>query len=255
MSRESTKIMGTRIDKVNKKEVVDIINKFLQTKQHHLVTPNAEFILQARQNKKFQQILNSADLSVVDGSGPMIASWFTKTKLAEIIPGSDLVIEILKIAATRKLRVALVNWEDSLSRPEEIISSVRKKFGQFAFAVFTVKREQLNENGRLFNDLSEFRPQILFTGLGSPQQDLWIESNLKKLPTVSLALGIGGSFDFISGKRQRAPRWLRRCGLEWLFRLFSRPRGGQYHHRGRVRKIFRSVIVFPLVFIFTFNRG
>jgi N-acetylglucosaminyldiphosphoundecaprenol N-acetyl-beta-D-mannosaminyltransferase len=255
MTRKRAKIMGTMIDQVDRSQALEIINRFLQEKQRRVVTPNAEFILQARHDKKFQQILNKADLAVVDGSGPVIASWFTGTKLKEIIPGSDLVVEILKIAAARKLRVALVNWEDSLSRSKEIIRGVKNHFGNFEFTVLTTTREQINQPEKLLAELVDFRPQILFVGLGSPMQDLWIEANLKKLPIVSLAMGIGGSFDFISGQRKRAPRWLRRGGLEWLYRLFARPRGGQYHHGGRIRKIFRSVIIFPLIFVFTLNRG
>jgi len=78
---------------------------------------------------------------------------------------------------------------------------------------------------------------LLFVAYGAPQQDLWIAKNLAKMPSVKIAMGVGGAFDFIAGKKRRAPPWMQHLGIEWLWRLILEPR--------RMRRIWRAVIVFP----------
>ena len=78
---------------------------------------------------------------------------------------------------------------------------------------------------------------LLFVAYGAPQQDLWIAKNLAKMPSVKIAIGVGGAFDCIAGKKRRAPRWMQHLGIEWLWRLILEPR--------RMRRIWRAVIVFP----------
>ncbi|MFC1721949.1 WecB/TagA/CpsF family glycosyltransferase [Patescibacteria group bacterium] len=254
MTRQRTTIMGTQIDRITKPEALGRIESFLSSGRHHVVTPNAEFILQARRNKKFQQVLNDADLAVLDGSGPLIASWFTPIKLKQIIPGSDLAKEVLRMADQRHLKVLLLNSASSLSSTVEIEAAVRRDFPELEIKVLALTPSEYDSQATR-DEIGEFAPQILFVGFGSPGQDLWLAENLDRLPSVHLAMGIGGSFDFLSGKRRRAPRWIRRAGLEWLHRLFSRPRGGKYYFGRRLKKIVRSVVWFPIVFVFTFNQG
>lgn len=254
MERRKTTIMGTQIDAVTRAEALSRIENFLQTGHSHVVTPNAEFILQARKNKEFQKVLNNADLAVLDGSGPKIASWFTAVELPEIIPGSDLVKSIMKIAGEKQAQVMLLNPASSLSGSTEIERSVSDKFPGVEFQALSLAPDEYSSKVTR-EKIKKFSPEVLFVGFGSPQQDLWISENLKRFSGVRLAMGIGGSFDFISGKRGRAPRWMRKCGLEWLHRLFSKPKSGNYYFTRRVKKIFRSVIWFPIVFVFTLNKG
>ncbi|MBU1992726.1 WecB/TagA/CpsF family glycosyltransferase, partial [Patescibacteria group bacterium] len=79
--------------------------------------------------------------------------------------------------------------------------------------------------------------EVLFVAYGAPAQEMWISRNLKFLKTVRLAVGVGGAFDFLSGKVKRAPGWMRKIGLEWLYRLIKEPR--------RIRRIINAVIKFP----------
>ena len=82
---------------------------------------------------------------------------------------------------------------------------------------------------------------MLFVAYGFPKQEFWIHRNLKNMPQVKLAMGIGGSFDFIAGKRKRVPRIFGVLGLEWLFRLFQEPK--------RFRRIWNATVQFPIAFI------
>ena len=84
--------------------------------------------------------------------------------------------------------------------------------------------------------INSSQPTLLFVAFGAPAQDFWIARNLSKLSTVKIAMGIGGAFDFIVGKQKRAPRFMRRIGLEWLWRLILQP--------SRIRRIWRAVVIF-----------
>ena len=88
----------------------------------------------------------------------------------------------------------------------------------------------------LLKKINEKNPDIIFVALGGLKQEKWIDVNLKNLPSVKLAMGIGGAFDFISGKIKRAPLVMRKLGLEWLFRLFLEPR--------RIKRIFNATVRF-----------
>lgn len=89
----------------------------------------------------------------------------------------------------------------------------------------------------IIEKINAFSPTLLFVAFGAPAQELWIARNLPKLNTVKVAMGVGGAFDFISGKRKRAPKWMQKMGCEWLWRLVLEPR--------RFKRIWNAVIVFP----------
>jgi len=93
-----------------------------------------------------------------------------------------------------------------------------------------------NENNKLIQRINKASPDLLFVAFGAPKQEIWIYNNLKKLPTVKFAMGVGGSFDFISGRIARAPLVLQKCGLEWLWRLSVQP--------SRIRRIYNATIKF-----------
>ncbi len=254
MKRWRTQILGSLIDAVTKEEAVSILDYFLTAGQHHVVTPNPEFVLEARKNHAFRQIINQADLAIPDGFGLVIASRFTKIKIERHVSGSDLVGYLLEQAGRKGLGVAVINYSDSLSSAGEIEKMLPRRFPGLRIKAFEIEH-QAGESFSLLGSLRSFQPAILLTALGSPSQDIWINQHLKLLPSVRLAMGIGGSLDFLTGKRRRGPRWMRRSGLEWLYRMFNRPSGGKYYFGRRLKKIFRSVVVFPLVFVFTANKN
>jgi len=96
--------------------------------------------------------------------------------------------------------------------------------------------ESAELNNKLIQKINNARPDILFVAFGAPKQEVWIYENLKKMPTVKLAIGVGGSFDFISGKTRRAPLIFQKLGLEWLWRLILEPR--------RIKRIYNATVKF-----------
>jgi len=94
------------------------------------------------------------------------------------------------------------------------------------------------EENEIIDKINKEKPQILFVALNHPRAQKWIDENLEKMPSVKLAIGVGGAFDYISGKIKRAPRCWRSLGLEWLYRLLRQPK--------RLKRIFTATVVFPI---------
>ncbi len=241
-------ILGINISILNKKEVLKKIGRFLEDgKQHQIVTPNPEFLLSAEKDEEFFYILNNADLAVPDGIGLKFAAWAMGKNIRKIT-GADLVKDILKIAREKSLKVAVVNRNEGLSATEDIERILNKNYPGLKFIVKNIERETVSST-ELSSEASElssmrsmrdFQPDILFCALGAPHQEKFIYHNLKNLPSVKLAIGVGGAFDFLTGKIKRAPEFMRSLGLEWLWRLFKQP--------WRRRRIYNAVIVFPILF-------
>lgn len=234
-------ILGIDIAVLKKREIYENINKILDSqKQHYITTPNPEIILAAQKDPEYAQILNNSDLSIPDGIGLKFAAWnffINITRLA----GSDLTKKILKIAEKKELKIGIVNFIGGLSKDEDIRKALSKNYPKLKF---TIDHIQKNEKLQECKNILHFEPDILFVTLGAPYQEKFITHNLNNIPSVKLAMGVGGSFDFLTKKAIRAPKIMRIIGIEWMWRLVAQP--GRIE---RSKRIFNAVIVFPVKFI------
>jgi len=186
-------------------------------------TPNVDHVVQAETNAAFRDAYARADLSLADGQPILWASRLLGAALPEKISGADLVEPLLVRAARRGWRVFLVGGMPGSAK------AVAKRFA-------TAHGVQIAgvEDGRvdlargpadeaLVARIARARPDLLLVALGAPKQELWIAAHRERLaPAVSL--GVGAALDFLAGAMPRAPRWMQRTGLEWLYRLAREPR-------------------------------
>jgi N-acetylglucosaminyldiphosphoundecaprenol N-acetyl-beta-D-mannosaminyltransferase len=245
------KLLGVRIDNLAKKEILEKIEFFLSEDAfHQLATVNPEFILTAQQDEAFKGLLNQCSLNVADGIGLKYAFLRFGKILKTRFAGVDLLGEILKIADERKFSVFLAISKDGLSSYDEIKAVLEKKYPSLKIGGGDIKlshqssvisHQKREEDDRL--PITDY--DILFCNFGSPQQERFIYS--QKDAKIRLAMGVGGSFDFLTGKIARAPIWMRKIGLEWLWRLMQQP-------VARARRIFKAVIVFPIKILFSKNQ-
>ncbi|MFA5131085.1 MAG: WecB/TagA/CpsF family glycosyltransferase [Patescibacteria group bacterium] len=234
-------ILGINLSELSPSEVLKKIADFLNDSgQHFIVTPNPEIILAAHQDGELFYILNRADLSLADGVGLKIAAALFGEKVPRVT-GADITLEVLKMAAKNKNRVLILNWENSLSQPADITAALARKYPSLIFMIKNVSRAKFLEPA-LITEINNFAPAIFFNTLGFPYQEKLMYHNISKLPSVKVALGIGGSFDFITNKTKRAPQLLRRLGIEWLWRLFDARR--QKNPSARLKRIYRATFVF-----------
>ncbi|MDO8668129.1 MAG: WecB/TagA/CpsF family glycosyltransferase [bacterium] len=239
---EKINILGVNVTNIAPDEALYKIKQYLYDwKQHTVVTPNPEIILEATEkDEELHYILNHADLALADGVALKFASWLYGKNI-ERTAGADLVINILELARAEKKKVAIFNWQDGLSSGAEIKQALADKFPGLEIFVQDIERSGVYD----FTEANHFAPEIIFCALGFPYQEKFIYYNLAKIPTARIGMSVGGSFDFLTGQAKRAPRLLRKIGLEWLWRLAMQPK--------RTKRIYRATVVFTwrfLVFYF-----
>ena len=235
-------ILDVQIDSITLTEVLQKIQEFLKSRhQHFIVTPNPEFIVAAQTDAEFKKILNYADIAVPDGAGIMLAAWLAGSPLKARITGNDLVWKLAKLSEQKNCTLYFLGGQNDVAKiaVQEIkkIHPDCKIAGAESGGVIDPK----NPNPALMARINRAKPDILLIALGQIKQEKFIYYNLDKLPSVKIAVGVGGVFDYISGTVPRAPKWLRQIGLEWLYRLISQP--------ARWRRIYNAVIVFPWIVI------
>jgi len=228
-------ILGINLSDLKRNELLKSLDFFLNDSQSHfLVTPNPEIILRANKDEEYFYILNSADIAVADGFGLVLAG-ILRGQLIPRITGSDLSPWLLSLAERQQFKTLIINWQDGLSTTADISQTLKDRWPKLNFKVLDIAKKEtltVEEN----NQINLFEPKLLFTTLGAPLQEKLIWHELKNWPSVRLALAVGGSFDFLTGKMKRAPKIFRQLGLEWLWRLISQPK--------RFKRIWRATIVF-----------
>lgn len=236
------KILGIKIDNFSLQEVLEKINSFLQSKdKHYIVTPNPEFLVAAKKDKAFAQILNYADISIADGIGLIYAAKFLGQRLQRIT-GADLVGFLSELAEQKNYPIFLLGGRADTA--EKTAKVLRDTFESIQI-VGTDNGGEISPDGKISSNptlvekINNAKPKILLVALGQAKQEKWIFHHLDQLKTVKVAIGVGGAFDYIAGNIKRAPELIRNLGLEWLYRLTQEP--------WRWQRIFNAVIIFPLL--------
>lgn len=244
-------ILKINIDKVNLSEAKQKVRDFLtQPGQFKIFTPNPEMAVKAQKDEYFRTVLNAGDLNICDGMG---LSWATKV---DRLPGVDFMLEICGIAEENGKSVYLTG-SGSESVVKKTKENLKKKFPNLNIVGIDPGPSIVESHNKLlqsasyqaeidnYNTMAQVNgdePDILFVAFGMGKQEKWIYENLPKMPSVKIAMGVGGSFDFISGNIRRAPCWMRKNGLEWLYRLIQQP--------SRFWRIFNATFKFLVLVIY-----
>lgn len=230
---ERINVLNIPIDNISLEEVKFAIENVLHKdgETFKIFTPNPEILLKARKDSHFKEILKRSDLSIADGFGLILAGYVIGDRIKEQIKGSDLMLEVCGIAQKCKKSIFLLGGEDGVARQTKL--NLETMFPNINIAGFS------EDENACYNLIFEKKPDIIFVALGAPKQEKWIAENIKKFPDTKIAMTVGGSFDMISGKIKRAPAFLRKTNMEWLWRFLMEP-------RKRWRRVFNAVVVFPL---------
>lgn len=236
----SINILEVRIDDIDKDFFLKQIDRFIQSgKKFFVATPNPEMLVLAKNNKEFKNILNSSAINIPDGVGLKFGAKILGQKLNNRVTGADSMFDILRLAERKNYSVYFLGGRAETAR------AMAKNFKKYLPKINIVGAEQGSngeadfdkwDNEVIIKHINSVKPDILFVALGHYKQEKWIFNNLEKLETVKLAMGVGGAFDFYSGKAKRAPKHIQASGFEWLWRLFKEPY--------RYRRIFTAVVVF-----------
>ncbi|MGH2469704.1 MAG: WecB/TagA/CpsF family glycosyltransferase, partial [Chloroflexota bacterium] len=212
------RILGVRVDDVTLAEAAAAAERFMvEGTPHQLATVNPEFVMEARRNPDFAQVLREADLCVPDGVGLIWASRLLRQPLRARAPGVELVWALAGLCAERDRTLFLLGGRDGVAR--DAARRLQARFPRLRLAgTFEGNPRGPEAPARV----RAAAPDVLLVAYGHPRQDLWIHQQQAEL-RVPVAVGVGGAFDFIAGRTHRAPAWLRRLGLEWLHRLAREP--------------------------------
>jgi N-acetylglucosaminyldiphosphoundecaprenol N-acetyl-beta-D-mannosaminyltransferase len=217
-------ILGVKINATDIPRATDSILKIIETKQkaYICVAPVAT-IVDAQKDKEYLKTVNASVMTVPDG---MPVVWLGKLQGEKVgrTYGPDLMSELCDKGREFGIKHFLYGGNDQTN--ELLVTKLKEKYpgiiitGFYAPGILKVKEV---ESQVVLDKINQAKPDILWVGLGSPKQDYWMSIHRDKLE-VPVMVGVGAAFDFISGVKPKAPKWMQRSGLEWLFRLCNEPR-------------------------------
>lgn len=229
------KLFQVGIDQVDNQETIKRIEEFVVSKKpHQIVTPDTLAVLRARKNPEYHAILKSADLVTPDGAGILWAATTLNYPLPERVTGIDIIHNICRLSVKKGYSLYLLG--SCLGVAGETALNLAKKYPGIKISgthhgyfdcegcqnCKDVNNGKYKEEEEVVAEIKEKRPDILLVGMGVPKQEKWINKNLDRLD-VPVCMGVGGSFDVLSGRIPRAPLWMQRHGMEWIYRLIKQP--------------------------------
>ncbi len=218
----SLHILGVRVHEVSMPQALESLAAMIREgTPHQVVTVNPEFVMAAQQNHLFRNVLNRAALAVPDGIGIVLASWWLRQPMRERVSGVDLVEQFAEVSSRNGYRIFLLGAQPGVA--ERAGQKLRERHPGLIIAGSHPGSPHPDDEDEICRKILETAPHVLLVAYGSPQQDLWIARTAARL-RIPVAIGVGGTFDFIAGITVRAPRWIRSIGMEWFYRLVREPR-------------------------------
>lgn len=219
---ERIEILGVQVDAVTMAQAVERVADLIAAgkKPSLVATANAEMLLRATHDDELKAILNAANLVVPDGAGTVWAARHLGKHMPERVAGADLVQELMKLAPARAWRFFLFGSAPGIAdkakaKAETLypgIKIVGTRNGYFKPA----------DEPEIIAQIKAARPDVLLAALGVPKQEKWLAAHMSEL-NVPVSIGVGGTFDVMAGVVKRAPLWMQRARLEWLFRAMLQP--------------------------------
>ena len=220
--RETATILDIPVNPYTMDEAVaKLTGDTLSQKINFVVTANAEIIMMAQQDADYKKLLlEKTDMILPDGAGTVWAGNYLGYHIPERVAGYDLFLRLLEEAAKRKIPVFFFGGKPGVA--EEAAEEGRRRWPGLQVAGCRNGYFSADEETAIINEINGSGAAMLFAALGAPKQEKWLNHYAAELKPC-LRMGIGGSFDVLAGKMQRAPKWMQDAKLEWLFRLMKQP--------------------------------
>lgn len=216
-----------------------IEERALNRQSSMVATTNPEILLAAKRDPAYWNSLRQADFRSVDGFGLQIAGWI-KGARPKRVTGVVLSEAVLQLAVKHDWSIGLLGGDPG--NADKSAWSIRKSYP--SLRVFAEHGGKISRDGSMDEvgneavfRLTQQAPDILFVAFGHPRQEQWMVRHLTEIPSVKIAIGVGGTFEYWAGAIKRAPRMFQMLGIEWVWRLIQEPK--------RFGRIWNAVIVFP----------
>ncbi|MDY7040633.1 MAG: WecB/TagA/CpsF family glycosyltransferase [Chloroflexota bacterium] len=219
--RRGVRILGVWVDDVTYEDMLVRLDDFIaEGGAHQIATVNPEFVFAARYDPEFRTILNAAALCLPDGVGLLWAARILGCPLRQRVTGSDGVWHIAELAARHGYRLFLLGAAPGVA--EKAARCLCTRYPTLLIAGAYAGSPAVEEEDAIVQRVRAVRADILLVAYGHPRQEKWLARNLSRCG-APVGVGVGGAFDFVAGVTVRAPRWMQRLGLEWLYRLWREP--------------------------------
>lgn len=215
-------VLGVEIDSLTMAAAIAKVESYIdEGRPRFIATANAEMVMAAQADRELAGVLAGADLVVADGAGVVWAAGYLGQPVPERVAGYDLTQALLARSSERNWRIYFFGGAPDIADKAAAVATARHP-GLTVAGVRNGFFTAAEENG-IIAEIKASRPHILLVALGVPKQEKWLARHLAEL-AVPVAMGVGGTFDVMAGVAKRAPLWMQRSGLEWLYRLGREPR-------------------------------
>lgn len=216
------KILNTMVDVLSVEETIKLVEKYVASKTPlHLMGVNADKINEVNSNELMKKIVNSCGIINADGASVVLASKYLNKTLPERVAGIDLMQDLVKLSEEKKYSIYLLGAkQEVVEKTKKVLLERHPKLIIKGIHNGYFKEEEWSEISKI---LKKENPDFVFVGITSPTKEYLIEF-LQNDGNQCVFMGVGGSFDVISGNIPRAPKWMQKANLEWLFRVYKEPK-------------------------------
>ncbi len=221
-------ILGVPIDDLDMPQALERLESFILTgratgRSHQIATINADFVVNSLHDPDLRRILQEADMATADGMPLVLGARLLGVPLADRVTGADLVPALAERAAEQGYSIFLLGARPGVGTRAAELLQQRYPGLRIAGVVAPPNLPIDQMDASILDQIRAARPDILLVAFGNPKQEKWIRMYARDL-AVPVCIGVGGTFDMIAGVTRRAPAWMQRVGLEWLYRLAQEPR-------------------------------
>lgn len=236
-------ILNITINPETKSSILEKILLYIgkPTGYFHIVSLNTENLVITTENESFKRVVETAQIKIIDGIGVVLAGRLTGVEVGERVTGVGLMEDLLRMASSRRLRVLMIGGKENLAL--RLAQCYSDQFPEAKFkgilGIENIKSPKAGEERKIFSIVAAYKPHLIFVAFGSPDQELWIAHHKKEF-NKCVVMGVGGAFDYLSGRVTRATVIIQKIGLEWLFRLISQP--WRWKRQLRLLKFIRLIL-------------
>lgn len=216
-------ILHTVIDVLTVEETIERVKEYIDEGCGlHLMGVNADKINMLNENERLKTIVNGCGIINADGASVVLASKYLKKPLPERVAGIDLMLDLVQLASREHYKVFL------LGAKQEIVEKTKAVLldNNPGLEIVGIRNGYFKEENwrEVAEEIRKSGAQLVFVGITSPLKEYIVENFQKEQHLNCVFMGVGGSFDVISGSIPRAPIWMQKCNLEWLFRVMQEPK-------------------------------
>jgi len=223
MTSRRIELLSTRIDNLSMQETLFLVDAKIKAKEslHHSVV-NAGKIVAMHSDVQLRESVNSADLINADGQAVIWASKLLGKPLKERVAGIDLMENLVELAHQKNYKIYCLGAKEEVV--SKVVSHYKEKYSPKIIAGYRNGYFTKEEEPKVAKEIAESGANILFVAINTPKKENFLYENRETLKVVNFIMGVGGSFDVVSGLVKRAPLWMQRSGLEWFYRLIQEPK-------------------------------